>query len=47
MIAIDPNILIYAHQNDSPWRAEALAAICPIVEGRRSGFFALSRPEGA
>ena len=33
MIAIDTNILVYAHQNDSPWRDEALAVIRPIVEG--------------
>lgn len=32
MIAIDTNILVYAHQTDSPWHDAALAAIRPIVE---------------
>lgn len=35
MIAIDTNILVYAHQTDSPWRDAALAAIQPIVEGTK------------
>ena len=34
MIAIDTNILVYAHQPDSPWHEAALSAILPIVEGR-------------
>jgi uncharacterized protein len=35
VIALDTNILVYAHQHDSPWRDEAVAAIRPIVEGRK------------
>ncbi len=35
MIALDTNLLVYAHQNDSPWREQAISAIRPVVEGRR------------
>lgn len=34
MIAIDTNLLVYAHQTDSPFREAAVAAIRPVVEGR-------------
>jgi hypothetical protein len=34
MIALDTNLLVYAHQRDSPWREQAVAAIRPVVEGR-------------
>lgn len=34
MIALDTNLLVYAHQNDSPWREQAINAIRPVVEGR-------------
>jgi uncharacterized protein len=33
MIALDTNLLVYAHRQDSPWHSEALAAITPIIEG--------------
>ncbi|PIV36377.1 MAG: VapC toxin family PIN domain ribonuclease [Lysobacterales bacterium CG02_land_8_20_14_3_00_62_12] len=36
MIALDTNLLVYAHQYDSPWRDQAVAAIRPIVEGREA-----------
>ena len=34
MIAIDSNILVYAHRADSPWHAGARRAIEELAEGR-------------
>lgn len=34
MIAIDTNLLVYAHREDSPFHTACLGAIRPIVEGR-------------
>ena len=34
MIAVDTNLLVYAHREDSPWHAEASRAIAELAEGR-------------
>ena len=34
MIAVDTNLLVYAHREDSPWHAPALDAITRLAEGR-------------
>lgn len=34
MIAVDTNVLIYAHREDSPWHAAALEALTGLAEGR-------------
>ena len=34
MIAVDTNILVYAHREDSPWHHSAYAAIVDLAEGR-------------
>lgn len=34
MIAVDTNVLVYAHREDSPWHAPALAALTGLAEGR-------------
>ena len=34
MIAVDTNVLIYAHREDSPWHAAALQALTGLAEGR-------------
>ena len=34
MIAVDTNILVYAHREDSPWHAQAYAAIESLAEGK-------------
>ena len=34
MIAVDTNILIYAHREDSPWHEKAYAAIERLAEGK-------------
>ena len=34
MIAVDTNILVYAHRADSPWHDGALAKITELAEGR-------------
>ena len=34
MIAVDTNILVYAHREDSPWHAAALEAVAGLAEGR-------------
>lgn len=34
MIAVDTNILIYAHREDSPWHEQAYAAIKRLAEGK-------------
>ena len=33
MIAVDTNILVYAHRGDSPWHAAAAAAVRELAEG--------------
>ena len=33
MIAIDTNILVYAHREDSPWHADAYAVVEALAEG--------------
>ena len=33
MIAVDTNILVYAHRQDSPWHDRAAAAIINLAEG--------------
>lgn len=33
MIAVDTNLLVYAHREDSPWHREALAALTGLAEG--------------
>ncbi len=33
MIAVDTNILVYAHREDSPWHPEAQTAITALAEG--------------
>lgn len=34
MIAVDSNILVYAHREDSPWHAAALDGVRGLAEGR-------------
>ncbi len=34
MIAIDTNLLVYAHREDSPWHEAAYARIVQLAEGR-------------
>ena len=34
MIALDANLLVYAHREDSPWHEAALARITALAEGR-------------
>ncbi len=34
MIAVDSNLLVYAHREDSSWHAQASAAITGLAEGR-------------
>ena len=34
MIAVDTNLLVYAHREDSPWHAASLAAVRQLAEGR-------------
>jgi predicted nucleic acid-binding protein len=33
LIAVDTNLLVYAHRSDSPWHAPARRALRPLVEG--------------
>ena len=33
MIAVDANLLVYAHRRDSPWFERARAVLHPLVEG--------------
>ena len=35
MIAVDANILVYAHREDSPFHVEALAAMRSLADGAR------------
>jgi toxin-antitoxin system PIN domain toxin len=34
VIAVDTNILVYAHRKDSPWHRQAHSCIRPLAEGR-------------
>ena len=34
MIAVDTNILVYAHREDSPWHASAFNRMAELAEGR-------------
>ncbi|HEX7671014.1 MAG TPA: TA system VapC family ribonuclease toxin [Polyangiaceae bacterium] len=34
MIAVDTNILVYAHRKDSPWHAKAREAVTDLAQGR-------------
>jgi toxin-antitoxin system PIN domain toxin len=34
VIAVDTNLLVYAHREDSPWHAAAYARIVELAEGR-------------
>jgi toxin-antitoxin system PIN domain toxin len=34
MIAVDTNILVYAHREDSPWHASAFRRMAELAEGR-------------
>jgi uncharacterized protein len=34
VIAVDTNLLVYAHREDSPWHGRALAAVTALAEGR-------------
>jgi toxin-antitoxin system PIN domain toxin len=34
MIAVDTNILVYAHREDAPWHDRAYAAMVELAEGR-------------
>lgn len=34
MIAIDSNLLVYAHREDSPWHSAAYACLVKLAEGR-------------
>lgn len=36
MIAVDSNILVYAHREDSSWHEAAYACLSGLAEGRRS-----------
>ena len=34
MIAVDTNVLVYAHREDSPWHERAFACLAALAEGR-------------
>jgi toxin-antitoxin system PIN domain toxin len=34
LIAVDSNLLVYAHRRDSPWHGEAAACVKQLAEGR-------------
>ncbi len=34
MIAVDTNVLVFAHREDSPWHSAASAAVVTLAEGR-------------
>lgn len=36
MIAVDTNLLVYAHREDSPWHSDAYARIAGLAENRAS-----------
>ncbi|MBX3129703.1 MAG: PIN domain-containing protein [Polyangiaceae bacterium] len=35
MIAVDTNILVYAHRSDSPWHDQARACVLGLAEGKQ------------
>ena len=39
VIAVDTNLLVYAHREDSPWHEAAYARIAELAEGRAPGPF--------
>ena len=36
MIAVDTNLLVYAHRRDSEWNTAARSALSDLAEGRRA-----------
>src|SRR5512139_1205554 len=36
MIAVDSNLLVYAHREDSPWHEAAYACLAGLAEGREA-----------
>ena len=36
MIAVDTNLLVYAHRQDAPWHQAALECVRSLAEGRRT-----------
>jgi len=36
VIAVDSNLLVYAHRRDSPWHVEARRCVAELAEGRRT-----------
>jgi toxin-antitoxin system PIN domain toxin len=36
MIAVDSNLLVYAHREDSPWHEAAYACLAGLAEGRQA-----------
>jgi hypothetical protein len=36
MIAVDSNLLVYAHREDSPWHEPAFACLAGLAEGREA-----------
>ena len=36
MIALDTNLLVYAHREDSPWHEAAFRAVSEVADGRRA-----------
>jgi toxin-antitoxin system PIN domain toxin len=36
MIAVDSNLLVYAHREDSPWHEAAYSCLAELVEGRQT-----------
>lgn len=42
MIAVDSNLLVYAHREDSPWHSAAYACLVKLAEGRAA--WAISWP---
>lgn len=36
MIALDSNVLVYAHRRDSPWHEQAAACVAKLAEGRHA-----------
>ena len=47
MIAVDTNILVYAHREDSPFHDAAAKRIADLAEGRRRTNCRASGPRGA
>ena len=42
MIALDSNVLVYAHRRDAPWHAEAAGCVAELAEG--AGTWAIPWP---